>query len=47
MPPTREMVKFADQAGLYQPNTRLSRAIPKIQILTLEDVLRGKLPQLS
>lgn len=44
--PTKEMTKFANQAGLYRPDSSLSRAIPAIQILTLEDVLRGERPQL-
>ena len=47
--PTKEMTKFANQSGIYEyPDTALPmpQLIPKIQILTLEQVLRGEQPVL-
>ena len=49
--PTKGMVKFANQSGVYKPDETfvLARAtyVPKIQILTLEQILRGEQPVLS
>jgi len=40
--PTREMVKEAASAGIYETG---GRKFPKLQILTAEDVIEGKRPQ--
>ena len=43
VPPTREMVKEAAAAGFYETG---GRRYPKIQIITAEEALAGKKPQL-
>jgi site-specific DNA-methyltransferase (adenine-specific) len=43
--PTRAMLKEAADAGVYQP-PGLQAAVPKVQILTIEDLLQGRTPQL-
>ena len=48
--PTKPMRDFAKQAGIYQSTDTLQIAkrtvIPKVQILTLEQILRGEQPVL-
>ena len=48
-PPTRPMTNFANRAGLHAPEKAELFAVkpfPRLQILTLDDVLAGKLPEL-
>ncbi len=45
--PTKEMEKFANTSGLYESANLLHGQFPRIQILTLVDILNGKLPNLS
>jgi len=48
-PPTRPMKDFANRAGLHAPEKAELFAVkpfPRLQILTLDDVLAGKLPEL-
>ena len=45
--PTQPMVNFANQSGIYEPSNSLiqyAQPIPKIQILTLNQILRGEQP---
>ena len=49
--PTREMTTFANKAGIYRGDDDLldrdkNRKIPVLQIFTLGDILKGKLPVL-
>ena len=45
--PTRPMVKFAKEAGIHRMEGLYShKPFPKLQILTLEQILRGKRPDL-
>jgi site-specific DNA-methyltransferase (adenine-specific) len=44
--PTREMTLEADTAGFYRPLHEKKSACPKIQILTVEDLLNGASPQM-
>ncbi len=43
-PPTKPMIEEATTAGFYEP--LYSKHVPKIQILTIEDLLHGKKPEL-
>jgi len=48
-PPTSAMVKFARQAGLHRPAKKDLLAVkpfPRLQILTLEEILGGRRPEL-
>jgi site-specific DNA-methyltransferase (adenine-specific) len=46
--PTRPMVKFVNQAGIYSMEKSMYSpdSFPRLQILTLEQILRGKRPDL-
>ena len=44
-PPTRNMVREASAAELYESKD-LGKAFPKIQILTIEEILKGKKPDI-
>ena len=45
--PTKPMVKFAKEAGIYKvEGLYTQKPFPKLQILTLEQILRGKRPDL-
>lgn len=41
-PPTRDMIRDAATAGFYIPSELTSERYPKIQILTIEELLNGK-----
>ncbi len=50
-PPTKPMMEFANTSGIYSPKIRKAeifgiQPFPRIQILTLDDMLSGKRPQL-
>ncbi len=42
VPPTREMMKEAAAAGLYDSPLGGGRQVPRIQILTIEGLLNGR-----
>ena len=44
-PPTPEMIREAWEAGFYRP-TEFDRDYPRIQIITIEELLAGKEPRL-
>ena len=45
--PTKPMVKFAKESGVYRVGGLYSqKPFPKLQILTLEQMLKGKCPDL-
>ncbi len=44
--PTKEMEKFANASGQYELKSLIHGKIPRIQILTLEDILNGIQPSL-
>ncbi len=45
--PTKEMRKFANSSGLYGSSNWLLGQFPRVQILTLSDILSGQRPNLS
>ena len=45
--PTAPMVEFANQAGSYQANNLVDKSVPRLQIIELEELLRGKQPVLQ
>jgi site-specific DNA-methyltransferase (adenine-specific) len=45
-PPTEPMTKEAATAGFYEPEHFQGRGVPKLQILTIEELLSGKRPEL-
>ena len=44
-PPTRPMEQEALEAGFYAPEAFPDHQFPKVQILTIEDLLSGAQPQ--
>jgi DNA modification methylase len=40
--PTKPMLKEAESAGFYEPNNLSSKRVPKLQILTIEQLLAGE-----
>ena len=45
-PPTEPMTKEAATAGFYEPEHFQGRGVPKLQVLTIEELLGGKRPEL-
>jgi site-specific DNA-methyltransferase (adenine-specific) len=45
-PPTEPMTKEAATAGFYEPEHFQGRGVPKLQILTIEELLGGHRPEL-